>query len=142
MKRIIILSLLLLVCIAIVFNACQSQAELDYARYYVNGKGLYEAHCQNCHGEDGKGLGQLYPPLTDSLFLKRNCTELGCIIKNGLSGKIEINGQEFDGQMPAEPQMTNMEIAQLVTYITNSFGNKSGLYDVNAAAADIKNCDK
>ena len=56
----------------LIIQACQSEHELNYARYYANGKQIYEQHCQNCHGSDGQGLARLYPPLTDTLFLKKN----------------------------------------------------------------------
>jgi len=124
----------------IILQACQSEQELNYARYLSNGSQLYQQHCQNCHGNDGKGLGRLYPPLTDSMFLKRNKSSLACIIKYGLNDTITVNGDEFSGRMPAEPDLPDMDIAAIITYITNSFGNKQGFYDVAHAGADLNTC--
>ncbi len=124
----------------IFIQACQSEQELTYARYYINGKKLYEQHCQNCHNADGEGLGGLYPPLTDTVFLRSNKNELACIIKYGLNDTITVDEKKFEGKMPAERQMPDIEIAQIITYITNSFGNKQGLYDVTNATTDLKNC--
>ncbi|MGV3508267.1 MAG: c-type cytochrome [Sphingobacteriaceae bacterium] len=121
-------------------EACQSEHELNYARYYSNGKQVYEQHCQNCHGSDGQGLAKLYPPLTDTTFLKNNKNKLACIIKYGLSDTIMVNGIQFSEKMPAETHLAEIDIAAVITYITNSFGNKQGLYDVANAAADLKDC--
>lgn len=130
-------------CISLVvmLYSCQSEQELTYARYYVNGKGVYENHCQSCHGKDGNGLKALYPPLTDTVFLKTNKNKIACMIKYGIKGKMVINGKEYEGEMPAETHLSDIEIAALITYITNSFGNNQGLYEADDATRDIKNCD-
>lgn len=121
-------------------QACQSEQQLNYARYYTNGKQVYEQHCQNCHGNNGQGLANLYPPLTDTTFLKNNKSQLACIVKYGLNDTLNINGTSFTGKMPAEPDMPPIDIAAVITYITNSFGNKQGLYDVANAGAHIEDC--
>jgi len=126
----------IIICIA----ACQTEHEINYQRYYVNGKGLYESHCQNCHGADGKGLKLLYPPLTEKAFLAKNKPDLACIIKFGMKGKLIIEGKEFDGSMPANNQLSDIDIAQIIVYISNSFGNKQGFYDAARVTADLKEC--
>ncbi|MBC8052376.1 MAG: cytochrome c [Sphingobacteriaceae bacterium] len=138
-NRIIVLGFILFSG-AFIMEACQSEQELNYARYYMNGKQVYEQHCQNCHGTDGRGLAKLYPALTDTLYLKNNKSQLACFIKNGLNDTITVNNIEFSGQMPAESHLPDIDIAAVITYITNSFGNKQGLYDVAKAGADIKAC--
>ena len=137
-----ILAFFFLSAVFLIVQACQSPEELNYARYYSNGKKIYEGHCQNCHGNDGQGLSKLYPPLTDTLFLKNNKARLACIIKFGLIDTITVNGIEFSQPMPAESHLPNIDIAAVVTYRTNSFGNKQGLYDVANAEADLKACNK
>ncbi|MFD2164235.1 c-type cytochrome [Paradesertivirga mongoliensis] len=140
MRNKLIFLLFISVSVICILEACQSEQELNYARYYMNGKEIYEGHCQNCHGDSGQGLAQLYPPLTDTSYLKTNKSELACIIKNGLKGPISVNGIEFNGEMPSESHLANIDIAAVITYITNSFGNKQGLYDVANAEADLKAC--
>ncbi|MBC7916053.1 MAG: cytochrome c [Pyrinomonadaceae bacterium] len=139
-NTIFLITLLIVLAGAILMQACQSEQELNYARYYTNGKQVYEQHCQNCHGNQGQGLAKLYPPLTDASFLKINKEKLSCIIKYGLNDTIIINNSSFTGQMPAESHLPDMDIAAVITYITNSFGNKQGLYDVSNAEAHIKAC--
>ncbi|MFM6953769.1 MAG: c-type cytochrome [Sphingobacteriaceae bacterium] len=126
--------------IGVFFYACQSETDITYARYYTVGKQLYESHCGNCHGNTGGGLAMLYPPLTDSRFLKQNKTKLACFIKNGLQGQIIVSGKNYEGIMPAESTLSNIEIAEIITYITNSFGNKQGIYPYQKVSADLKKC--
>ena len=129
-------------CLLVALKSCQSEEQITYARYYVTGRNLYIQHCQNCHSDEGKGLGKLIPPLTDTTFLSTNRNKIACIIKNGMSDTIEIHGKVYNEAMPGEPNLTNIEIAQLVTYVTNSFGNNQGLYDVEDAAKDLSVCKK
>lgn len=138
MRNSLILLIFALLCAIFTIQACQSEQQLNYARYFTNGKQVYEQHCQNCHGNDGNGLAKLYPPLTDTLYLKNNKSNLASIIKNGMDDTIVINGITFSEKMPAENHLTNMDIAAVITYITNSFGNKQGLYEVTDVDADLK----
>jgi hypothetical protein len=83
----------------------------------------------------------LIPPLTDTLFLKKNRSKLPCIIKNGLNGSITVSGRVFNEQMPADDHLADIEIAEIITYITNSFGNKQGLFSTAEVSADLQKCN-
>jgi len=119
--------------------SCQSDESIEFNRYYSSGISVYQTHCQNCHGANGEGLNGLIPPLTDSVVLKTYSIALPCIIKNGLKQQITVSGKLFDGEMPAV-SLTPIEIAQVITYVTNSFGNKRGLVTDDAVAADLAKC--
>lgn len=139
MKKIIVFSLFFLAMAAII-NACQSADEIEMAKYLSNGKDIYEARCQNCHGKNGEGLGELAPPLTDTVFLKTNKQQLACYIKNGANQAMFINGKTYQEKMPAFKDLHDIDIAQVIVYITNSFGNKQGMYKYEKVATDLKNC--
>ena len=103
--------------------SCQNDEQVEFNRYYSAGNEVYQAHCQNCHSAKGEGLNGLIPPLTDNAYLKANQQQLPCFLKNGLKGKITLAGKSFEGEMPAS-ELSPLEIAQVLTYVTNSFGNK------------------
>jgi mono/diheme cytochrome c family protein len=128
---------LLVILISII--SCESEADLDFKRYYSAGAEVYQTHCQNCHGVHGEGLSALIPPITDSIYLKNNRSALSCNIRFGLSGRITIHGKTFDDKMPAA-DLAPMEMAQVLTYVTNSFGNKLGVITIDRVNADLKNC--
>lgn len=107
-------------------------------QYAIEGKILYEKHCANCHQLDGTGLGRVIPPLVDSDYMREDVGRTVKIIKHGLKGEIEVNGIIYNQNMPANPQLTNMEIAQITTYIYNVWGNKQELIDANEVAGHLQ----
>jgi len=131
-------ALFVLVMMAI-FTSCQSDEQIEFQRYYSSGSLVYQTHCQNCHGVHGEGLLGLIPPLTDSVFLKTNRKALACMVKHGVKGKITIKNKVFEGTMPPN-DLSPVEIANVLTYITNSFGNKSGAVTNEQAAIDLGKC--
>lgn len=120
-------------------SSCQSDQDIEFNRYYSAGSLVYQQHCQNCHGDKGQGLQSLIPPLNDSTYLKNNKTKLACIVKNGLEGKVTINGHVFDDQMQGD-DLSPIEIAKVLTYISNSYGNKLGTITLEQVQGDLKNC--
>lgn len=135
-----LLTFLTLSVIASIIYSCQNSDELKQQIYYTNGRDLYIKHCQNCHGANGEGLGKLVPPLTDTVYLKQNKQRLACLIKNGSDTTVTIHNQDYEGKMPDNAQLFDIDIAQLIVYITNSYGNKQGMYKPEQIAEDLKNC--
>lgn len=120
--------------------SCHSNLNIKTAQYAVNGQKLYVTHCQNCHGANGEGLGKLYPPLTDPFFFERNREQLSCIIRNGMQGEVEINGEIFNEKMPANPQLTELDIAYILTYITTRFTKQDSIYSHEEVKEALKKC--
>ncbi len=119
--------------------SCESETSIEFKRYYSVGAEVYQTHCQNCHGINGQGLAALIPPLNDSLFLRKNKAALACYIRSGLKGTITINGRAFDDAMPAN-DLSPMELAQALTYVCNSFGNKLNVINQEQVEADLADC--
>jgi mono/diheme cytochrome c family protein len=138
MKAKVILVILAFITAAI--YSCQSENEIEYMRYYTAGQALYQNRCQNCHGAQGEGLAALIPPLTDSAYLKTNRQKLACYVQNGLKLPILVNGKAYNGQMPATG-LAPIEIAQVLTYVQNSFGNKLGLHNAEQVGKDLEKCE-
>ena len=95
-------------------------------QYFANGKKRYATYCASCHMEQGEGLGKLIPPLQKADYLLADVPGAARVIKHGLKGPIQVNGTEYNQPMPANPRLTNLEIAELLTFIANSWGNEHG----------------
>ncbi|SEP07307.1 cytochrome c [Mucilaginibacter sp. OK283] len=129
----------ILLLLIVIFFSCQNDGQLEFNRYYSGGSVIYLTRCANCHGTKGEGLQALIPPLTDSGYLKKNKNALACFLKNGLKGQININNKTFDGEMPAD-SLAPIEIAKVLTYVTNSFGNKLGTINLQQVQGDLEKC--
>lgn len=88
------------------------------------GKEVYTLHCQNCHMEDGKGLPDVNPPLAKADYLKKPAKHLIEIMLKGQTGEITVNGVKYNGSMLAYDYLTNEQVADVLNYIRNSWGNK------------------
>ncbi len=89
------------------------------------GKNVYESNCLACHQANGEGIPNAFPPLAKSDFLNADHNRAIGILLNGRSGPITVNGKNFDGVMPAIA-LNNEQIANVLTYVLNSFGNNGG----------------
>ena len=130
--------------ILLVAAACTSPSGGDsspkFKQYYVRGEQLYLQHCSNCHQENGKGLGLLYPPLDTSDYMQKHLEDVVCLIRNGKEGALLVNGKSFNGKMPALA-VSDLEIAQISTYIYNTWSHQRGLLDVKFVSEILSSCD-
>lgn len=110
-------------------------------QYIVQGQKLYTTYCVACHQKEGTGLAQLYPPLANSDYLMADQARAACIIKNGLQGEILVNGVKYNQVMVSNASLTPIEIAEILTYISNSWGNEAGLINVTEVAKYLNKCD-
>ena len=84
---------------------------------------VYTMYCQNCHMADGKGLEGTYPSIIKSGFLTDPKKAINIILK-GQSGEIVVNGVKFNAIMPAQDYLTDDQIASVLSFVRNNFGNK------------------
>lgn len=101
------------------------------------GKDIYNDFCITCHMPNGKGVPKTFPPLANSDYLMNKRTESIKAIKYGLSGKIEVNGETYNTPM-ASQGLSNEEIADVMNYITNNWGNKNSLLITEKEVSEIK----
>ena len=87
------------------------------------GKAVYTKYCLVCHQADGSGVSGMHPPLGPGSWIGNDPKELIAMMMKGLSGKIQVNGEVYNGFMPSQAQLTNEEIADVLSYIRSSFGN-------------------
>lgn len=115
--------------------------KMYYEQYMVQGRGLYQKHCANCHKKDGSGLGRLIPPLAEADYMLNDIPRTACIIKYGMKGEIIVNGIDYNQAMPANEQLTDIEIAQITTYIANSWNNEAGYFSVKDVGVFLDSCN-
>lgn len=104
------------------------------------GENLYKQHCSTCHGDEGQGLRKLYPPIANADYLKLYRDELSCLIKNGITTPIMVNGIDYHMPMPPNPQLNAVEIHNILNFICNSWGNDLGYFTPNEVENQLKNC--
>ena len=118
------------------------RSQIRLKHYLVEGQRLYMENCSNCHQKDGTGLGRLIPPLKDADYLKADVNRTICIVKYGLSGEIIVNGQDYNHEMPGNKALTELEIAEVVTYVYNTWGEMSEIIPVERVREALKQCRK
>jgi len=89
------------------------------------GERTYNQICAACHQPDGMGVPSAFPPLAKSDYLMADTERAILAIVNGLQGPIVVSGKKFNSVMPAV-KLTNDEIANVLTYARNSWGNEGG----------------
>ncbi len=89
----------------------------------ADGEALFAAKCAKCHGGEGEGFMQLYPPLANSRYFREEISRLGCVIRFGLRGKIVVDGKEFNGIMPGDDRISDKELEKLVAYLASRWGD-------------------
>jgi nitrite reductase (NO-forming)/hydroxylamine reductase len=101
----------------------------------AKGQDLYLKNCSACHQPTGAGLPGAFPPLAKSDYLtKSDKKKIIHGVINGLQGELVVNGQKFNAVMPNLAYLKDEEVAQILTYVFNSWGNPGGTF----SAAEIK----
>jgi cytochrome c551 len=118
-----------------------SSTDAKFSQYYNQGELLYQKNCSNCHQKNGSGLGRLYPPLDTSDFMSKKFEDVICLIRYGKKGELLVNGISFNQPMPGIPTLTDLEIAEIATYIYNSWSHERGIIEVTEVSTLQKNCN-
>jgi cytochrome c551 len=125
----------------LLLSAC-NPADIKLQQYAVEGEALYIKHCSNCHQKTGKGLGLIYPPVDQSDFMDAHLNKVICLMKYGKSGELMVNGKMYNQPMPGVPSLTELEIAEICTYLYNQWGREKGIIEVATVTAALQQCDK
>lgn len=145
MKLKIIVTLFTSVFIVLSIQCCQpkttsSDQSTKFNQYYIQGEQLYEKHCSNCHQKNGRGLKRIYPPLDTSDYMDQHVEKVICAMKYGISEEIIVNGRMYHQPMKGIASLTELEIAEISTYIYNTWSHKKGLIDVKETTRIISTC--
>lgn len=90
------------------------------------GEQLYKTVCIACHQADGNGVRNMFPPLAGNEKLTGPSADVIKIVLFGLQGPITVNGRDYNSQvMPAQDNLSDKQIADVLTYVRNAWGNKA-----------------
>ncbi len=99
---------------------------LTLAQQIKAGEALFTGTCSVCHQNNGAGIPNVFPPLAKSDYLNADTNHAIAVVLNGLNGKVTVNGADYDSVMPPMSQLNDDGVANILTYVLNSWGNKGG----------------
>ena len=100
-----------------------------------DGAVVYIANCSSCHQADGSGIPGAFPPLAGNAVVTGNPVAVIAIIKNGVDGKIVVNGLAYSGIMPRwKGVISDDQLAAVITYIRSAWHNRAA----GVSAADVQ----
>ncbi len=105
------------------------------------GKKVYTERCLTCHQIDGGGVMNMNPPLIKTKWVLGDKSQLIEIVLKGLSSGVTIDNIEYHNVMASHKDLTDLQIADVLTYVRNSFGNKAKAVkeaEVKAVRAKLK----
>jgi mono/diheme cytochrome c family protein len=100
----------------------------------VSGATVFGGTCAACHQASGEGTPGMFPPLAGSEFVTGDPARLVRLVLNGLSGPVTVRGATYNGQMPPWKQLSDAELAAVLSYVRSSWGNSSAAVPPDAVA--------
>ncbi len=97
----------------------------------AKGKGVYMQTCFVCHQVNGEGIPAQIPPLANSDYLMADKERSIRAVLQGQSGEIVVNGKKFNGTMIPLNYLSDDDVANVLTYVRNSFGNSGDVVKVD-----------
>ena len=97
-------------------------AEKSMAEKMERGKQVYTQSCMACHQANGDGIPNAFPPLANSDYLNADVHRSIEVVKFGLTGEIEVNGNIYNSAMPPQ-NISDEDVAAVLTYVYNNWGN-------------------
>jgi mono/diheme cytochrome c family protein len=104
--------------------ALRPQDQAAGAAEKVGGKEIYGSKCVACHQATGQGIPGVFPPLLASEWVLGDEKVLVNILLHGIVGDLEVKGNQYKGAMPSWKDMSDAELAAVMSYIRSEWGNK------------------
>jgi len=99
------------------------------------GAQVFARTCAACHQPTGMGIPNAFPPLAGSDFLMADKARSVGIVLGGLTGPVTVNGNTFNSVMPSHAFLSDQELADVLTYVRNSWGNQGDAVTKDELAA-------
>ncbi|MGB3584968.1 MAG: cytochrome c [Tunicatimonas sp.] len=97
----------------------------EVTQLMATGNKVYGQYCIACHQTNGQGVPGAFPTLVQTEWVNGDDTRLISVVLNGLQGEITVNGETYNGVMTPHAFLTDEEVAGVLTYVRQSFGNDS-----------------
>lgn len=139
MKKIIVLCSLIIMVVACVIAQDKSTVSKSAME---RGSEIYISTCIACHQSNGEGVPGLHPPLIKTAHVLGDKTKLINVMLKGMDEPVVINNITYTSPMPSFAQLSDQQIADVLNYVRNSFGNKApviGVGQVKAARLKLSN---
>jgi mono/diheme cytochrome c family protein len=121
-----LLIMLLTTCLqAQVRHTIKKRGGFSLAKSVARGKLVYTQNCLSCHQDNGGGVPTMNPPLIKTTYVLGDKTKLIGIVLKGFNDDVDINGSTYSNSMPPHDYLKDQEIADVLTYVRNSFSNKA-----------------
>jgi mono/diheme cytochrome c family protein len=101
------------------------------ASVHERGKAIYNMTCIACHQPEGQGLAGVFPPLDASDWVTGDPELPVRIVIHGLQGPVKVNGTDYTNVMPPVAEMTDEKIADVVTYVRQTWSNDAAPVSVD-----------
>lgn len=112
----------------------QIASSFSFHQQKMPGEMIYKKYCISCHQPDGGGVPNMAPPLQQTSYVLGEKEPLIKIVLDGLKN-VDINEETYNNPMPALGSvLKDQQIADVLTYVRNSFGNKASA----VTAAEVK----
>jgi len=96
----------------------------------ARGELVYKKYCLTCHQADGSGVPNMNPPLSKTTWVSGDKTKLIKVVLNGFPAPVDIDGNPYTNVMAPHNFLKDQEIADVLTYVRNNFGNKGAAITV------------
>jgi mono/diheme cytochrome c family protein len=104
------------------------------------GAAVYQSICQSCHQAGGTGLAGSFPPLEDNPNVQ-DAVYVEDVIRNGRSGEITVNGETYNGVMPAQSALDDDDIVNVIAYIQSGVQAPAGGGEVAVDTGPVAGTD-
>ena len=134
-----VFSIVALTCFNMYLTARQPQDAVKAS--IARGEKLYQQYCLSCHQKSGNGVPRMNPPLVKTTYVLGDKTKLISWVLKGATESIPIDGKTYSNNMPPQNYLKDAQVADVLTYVRNSFGNQASAItpaEVKAVRAAIK----
>lgn len=131
MKKLIsILTLTIVVFFYVTAQTKKASQPVNSKASIARGQIVYRKVCLSCHMADGGGVPRLNPPLIKTSYILGDKSKIIYIVLHGMVDRVPIEDEYYSNNMAPHTDLSNQQIADVLTYVRNSFGNKASAVTV------------